>query len=71
VTFARWCDDVEAVVAAAQVVGPVLVGSLTALVVELIDCDRHPDDMISAVLINQNADSIRSRHSARPAAGRS
>src|SRR5262245_26634092 len=52
VTFARWCDDVEAVVAAAQVVRPVLVGSQLALAVELMYCDRHPDDVTSAVLIN-------------------
>ena len=55
VTFARWCDDVEAVVAAAQVVRPVLVGSQLALAVELMYCDRHTDDVTSAVLINPSA----------------
>jgi len=55
VTFARWCDDVEAVVAAAQVVRPVLVGSQLTLPVELMYCDRHPDDLTSAVFINPSA----------------
>jgi class 3 adenylate cyclase len=52
VTWARWCDDVEAVVAAAQVVRPVLVGSLLSANVELMYCDRHRDDVTSAVLFN-------------------
>jgi class 3 adenylate cyclase len=52
ISFARWCDDVEAVVAAAQVVRPVLVGSMAAPTVEIMYCDRHPDDVTSAVLIN-------------------
>ena len=51
-TFAHWCDDVEAVVAAAQLARPVLVGGQLAGTVELMYCDRHPDSVTSAVLIN-------------------
>jgi class 3 adenylate cyclase len=52
VTFARWCDDVEAVVAAAQVVRPVLVGGQLCAPVELLYSDRHPDDVTATVLFN-------------------
>ncbi len=52
VTLPRWCEELEAVVAAAQLVRPVLVGSQLAAPVELMYCDRHPDDVTSTVLIN-------------------
>jgi class 3 adenylate cyclase len=52
VTFARWCDDLEAVLDAAQVARPVLVGSQLAVPVEVMYCDRHPDDVTAAVLVN-------------------
>jgi class 3 adenylate cyclase len=52
VTFARWCDDMEAVVAAAQVVRPVLVGGQLSATVQLIYSDRHPDDVTAMVFFN-------------------
>ena len=50
-TFDRWCDDLDAVVAAAQVSRPVLVGTLLGASVTFLYCDRHPDEVTSLVLL--------------------
>jgi class 3 adenylate cyclase len=42
---ARWSDDIEAVVAAAQVVRPVIVSGTTSWTSAVVYCDRHPDDV--------------------------
>ena len=47
----RWCDDVEAVAVAADVARPVLVGSLGSLPAIVVYCDRHPDDVTAAALV--------------------
>ncbi len=64
-TFAGWCDDVEAVVAATQARQPVLVSNLIAACVTLLYCDRHPDDVSSLAMFEPappgalDADTIR------------
>jgi class 3 adenylate cyclase len=50
-TFASWCDDVEAVVAATRARQPVLVGNLIAACVALLYCDRHPEDVASLAML--------------------
>jgi len=52
VTFARWCDDMEAVVGAAQVVRPVLVGGQLSTTVQVIYSDRHPGEVTATVFFN-------------------
>jgi class 3 adenylate cyclase len=47
----RWCDDVEAVVQAAEVHQPVLVGSLGSLAPLVVFCNRHPADVAAAVVV--------------------
>ncbi len=50
-TIERWCDDLEAVVAAAQIARPVLVGSMLGASPTVLYCDRHPKDVTSMVLV--------------------
>lgn len=50
-TFGDWCADLEAVVAAAQVVQPVLVSGMLGVSVALLYCDRHSADVTSVVLV--------------------
>ena len=47
----RWCDDMEAVVRAAEVRQPVLVGNLGSLPPIVVYCDRHPADVAAAALV--------------------
>jgi len=46
----RWSDDIEAVVAAAQVARPVLVSGTTSWTPSVAYCDRHSDDV--AVMVS-------------------
>jgi class 3 adenylate cyclase len=47
----RWCDDLEAVVAAAGLVRPVIASGLTSSSAALVYADRHPDGVTSIVLL--------------------
>jgi class 3 adenylate cyclase len=47
--MARWRDDIEAVVEAAQVDQVVLVGSTTSWTPAVVYCDRHPGDVAAMV----------------------
>ena len=51
VTYARWCDDVDAVVDAARLNRPVIVANMLGCVVALLYGDRHPDDVTALVLV--------------------
>jgi class 3 adenylate cyclase/pimeloyl-ACP methyl ester carboxylesterase len=62
----RWCHDVEAVVAAAGLVRPVIVSGLGSGAVAILYCDRHPDDVTSSIMVEpfgtrSDADSIRAQ----------
>ena len=48
---ARWSDDVEAVVRAAEGHRPVLVGALGSLAPIVVFCDRHPADVAAAAVL--------------------
>jgi class 3 adenylate cyclase len=50
-TYNRWCDDLEAVVAAAGVERPVLVGNLLGAPVPFLYADRHSDGLTAIVLV--------------------
>ena len=50
-TAERWCDDLEAVIATAQLERPVLVGSMLGSSPAVVYCDRHSDGVASLVLV--------------------
>jgi class 3 adenylate cyclase len=50
-TFGSWCDDLDAVVTAANVARPVLVSNGLAGPVTLVYCDRHPDNVTGLVML--------------------
>jgi class 3 adenylate cyclase/pimeloyl-ACP methyl ester carboxylesterase len=47
----RWCEDVEAVVAAAELVRPAIVSGLGSGSVAILYCDRHPDEVTSSIMV--------------------
>jgi class 3 adenylate cyclase len=47
---AQWCEDLEAVVGAAELVRPVLVAGRSSAAMAILYADRHPDDVASIVL---------------------
>jgi class 3 adenylate cyclase len=50
----RWCEDIEAVVIATDVVEPVLVTSALGASAVIVYCDRHADEVTSVVMLEPN-----------------
>jgi class 3 adenylate cyclase/pimeloyl-ACP methyl ester carboxylesterase len=50
-TFAGWCDDLEAVIAATQARNPALFSNLIAALVTFLFCARHPNDASSLIML--------------------
>jgi len=62
----RWCEDIEAVVAAARLVRPAMVSGLGSGSVAILYCDRHRDEVTSSIMVEPagiriDAESIRAQ----------